>query len=492
MYKTSFKQKITLIIFGLFLCVILLEVGLRLGGFILLSLQELRNRASLMQRGEYRIMCLGESTTFLGGKYSYPRQLEDILNQKNMGIKFSVISESVCDTNTSNILAQLEGNLNKYKPDIVVTMMGINDDTRLGINDYNEIVSCEDVLNPQPIIFLRNLRIYKLAKSIWLHFLTKIQEATPYKPESKKLNIAMKDCSPKQEGPISEEKLLKKAIELTAVDRSTYIDSGWYYERHGHIDQAEEMFKKAAELNPGDYDTHVELASFYERESMWPQAEKVLKKVVEIGPQKADSYSFLGMHYLTQNKYHESEEMLTKTIELNPLANIHYINLGWCYERQGKYLKAEEAFRKAAELNSKDDLSFAGLAVLYEETGRNASAEEYFRKATTLRLKHCNPITRHNYQEVKRILDKRQIRLICVQYPMRDVELLTRMFEPGQRETTIFIDNAIIFRNALKKANFKEYFVDNFAGDFGHCTPKGNRLLAENIANTILREVFHK
>jgi lysophospholipase L1-like esterase len=29
-------------------------------------------------------------------------------------------------------------------------------------------------------------------------------------------------------------------------------------------------------------------------------------------------------------------------------------------------------------------------------------------------------------------------------------------------------------------------------GDFGHCTPKGNRLLAENIAQTILKEVFHK
>jgi hypothetical protein len=29
-----------------------------------------------------------------------------------------------------------------------------------------------------------------------------------------------------------------------------------------------------------------------------------------------------------------------------------------------------------------------------------------------------------------------------------------------------------------------------FAGDFGHCTDKGNRLLAENIATVILKEVF--
>jgi hypothetical protein len=31
-----------------------------------------------------------------------------------------------------------------------------------------------------------------------------------------------------------------------------------------------------------------------------------------------------------------------------------------------------------------------------------------------------------------------------------------------------------------------------FAGDFGHCTVKGNTLLAQNIADVILREVFNK
>jgi hypothetical protein len=31
-----------------------------------------------------------------------------------------------------------------------------------------------------------------------------------------------------------------------------------------------------------------------------------------------------------------------------------------------------------------------------------------------------------------------------------------------------------------------------FGGDFGHCTPKGNMLLAQNIADVILGEVFNK
>jgi len=33
---------------------------------------------------------------------------------------------------------------------------------------------------------------------------------------------------------------------------------------------------------------------------------------------------------------------------------------------------------------------------------------------------------------------------------------------------------------------------DMFGGDFGHCTQKGNKLLAGNIADVILKEVFGK
>ncbi len=83
MNKTSFRQKILLIIFGLCLCAVLLELGLRIGGFVILSLQEYRNRISLKQKGTYRILCLGESTT----ANEWPGPLEKILNQKDIGIK---------------------------------------------------------------------------------------------------------------------------------------------------------------------------------------------------------------------------------------------------------------------------------------------------------------------------------------------------------------------------------------------------------------------
>ena len=69
---------------------------MRLGGFVILSLQELKNRVSITQKGEYRILCLGESTT----QGQYPPFLEETLNRRNIGIKFSVIDKGVCGIET--------------------------------------------------------------------------------------------------------------------------------------------------------------------------------------------------------------------------------------------------------------------------------------------------------------------------------------------------------------------------------------------------------
>jgi len=71
---------------------------------------------------------------------------------------------------------------------------------------------------------------------------------------------------------------------------------------------------------------------------------------------------------------------------------------------------------------------------------------------------------------------------------MRSVEPLKEMFR--NREGIIFVDNERPFKERVAKEGYDEYFADMFGGDFGHCTEKGNRLLAGNIANTILKECF--
>src|SRR3989338_6589577 len=87
MTQTTRKQKIALVFLGVFLTLVVLELILRVGGAAFFYLQEKTNRPSF-QSSEYRIMCIGESTTALGQESSYPSQLDEILNARAPHMRF--------------------------------------------------------------------------------------------------------------------------------------------------------------------------------------------------------------------------------------------------------------------------------------------------------------------------------------------------------------------------------------------------------------------
>jgi tetratricopeptide (TPR) repeat protein len=419
--KLPFQQKLILIIFGLFLFFILLEAGLRLGGFIILSLQENRNRASLKQKGTYRIICLGESTT--AGQW--PPFLEEILNQRNIGIKFSVVDKGKVGTNTVVILSQIESYLGEYHPDMVVAMMGIN--------DYGSDVPYERSALSKT---MRSIRTYKLARLLWLHMVTKAKEIGLYKlhrdrrpvqePYAYLLNIRKKEATARQEDNIKNKDVLKKALELNPLNDEAYIEFSNLCRDKKQLQQAEDAYKKALGLKPRNDEAYVELGETYRDQGQLQQAEDAYKKALELNPGKVRSSELYG-----------------------------------------------------------------ALGTIYEEMGQFTLAEECYSNANQTRLSEYKPSTAYNYHKLKEILDKRKIKLVCVQYPMYNIEALKKIFQ-GDIDGILFVDNEKTFKEAVREGSYKMYFRDIFGGDFGHCTYKGNRLLAENIANVILKEVFHK
>jgi len=437
--KTSLYQKISLILFGLFLTVVILEIILRIGGLTILSLQEHKNLQSIKQKGSFRIMCLGESTT----QNQYPPYLEEILNKRDIGIKFSVIDKGIGGTNTLAILLHLEANLDKYQPDIVVTMMGIND---CGSHMPYEATSSSKI-----ILIFRSLKSYKLIRLLWLHIVTRLKEKGFYVQDINKQKNSPKETykEPLQE-PVPE-----KTLDSNPKNDSEYVKLGGLYKRQGKRTEAEQSFKKAIELNSNnDY-----------------------------------AYTELGKLYKDQRKLTKAEQSLKKAIELNPNNDCAYKELGLTYRCQEKLTKAEQSLKKAIELNPDNDKLYRNLVTIYYEIGNNELSDVYAKKADSIRDKYCNFMTMNNYRKLKQIIDKRNVKLICVQYSVRNIESLKRLFGEGV-DGMIFVDNERIFKDAVRNECYKEYFRDMFGGDFGHCTEKGNRLLAENIANTILKECF--
>ena len=85
-------------------------------------------------------------------------------------------------------------------------------------------------------------------------------------------------------------------------------------------------------------------------------------------------------------------------------------------------------------------------------------------------LERINKAARANFNRLRNIAVDNAIVLVSVQYPMRKLDSLKNTFsEPGR---IIFVDNEAVFREALKKGRYEDYFIDRFAGDFGHCTAR--------------------
>ena len=441
-----------------------------------------------MQRGEYRILCLGESTT----QGQYPPFLEKALNQRNIGIKFSVIDKGLNGTNTWVIVSRLESYLDTYHPDMVITMMGIN--------DAGPHMPYEPVSDSKAINFLKSFRIYKLTRLLWLHIVSRLGERKSYKlsnyttllkPSLRKSEL-QQVVAEKNNVLLSEESTkLKKAIELNPRGEGAYVGLGWLYKIQGKLSEAEESFKKAIELNPRGEGAYFELGWLYREQGKRSESEESFKKAIEINSKGEWAYIGLGRLYHEQGKLSEAEELFKKAIELNPRGEVAYFELGWLYHEQGKLSEAEELFKKAIELNPGSDRLYGALEVLYTEKGNMELARKYGKEARDLGLSYYVPNTTSDYHKLKTVLDKRGITYVCVQYPIRNLEPLKKIFQ-GNDKGIIFVDNERIFRDAVAKDSHQNYFRDMFGGEFGHCTEKGNRLLAENIANVILKEVFGK
>jgi len=219
------------------------------------------------------------------------------------------------------------------------------------------------------------------------------------------------------------------------------------------------------------------------------EAQQAFDKALTLTMSDRTIYAIWGWTAYTIQGFAEGERILKKGLKAQPENSEIYYVLGRLYHATGKYAQAVQMYRKAVWLDPKNEIAYGGLRAVYIEMKDFQGAQDALAHANSVRLQFFNPIVRDNYLELKNILDKRKIKLVCVQYPMRNVEALKSLFtgKPG----VVFVDNENIFFEAVRKTGCKDYFTDMFAGDFGHCTRKGYRLLAGNIADTILPEMFH-
>ena len=121
-------KQILLLFIGILIALFCLEILLQTSSFVLKyankisNYQKITSKIKTKKADSIRIICIGESTTFA----QYPKQLVYFLD-KNINKQFIVIDCGVPGTNINNIAERIDEQLKYYKPDIVISMMGIND-----------------------------------------------------------------------------------------------------------------------------------------------------------------------------------------------------------------------------------------------------------------------------------------------------------------------------------------------------------------------------
>ncbi|RKX96113.1 MAG: hypothetical protein DRP84_02150, partial [Spirochaetes bacterium] len=380
MKETTFKQKVGLIVFGLCVFFVLIEIVLRLGGFIATVVQEHKNKAALSKKSDYCILCLGESTT--AGEW--PPHLEGILNSFNIGKTFTVIDKGRNGTNTAFVLAHLKEYLDKYNPDMVITMIGIND----GI----DTVKYADHILAKSILFFQDFRVYKLIKLLYTHVTYKIaQLGTAYASTDDNVEdfIAKDDTSSRILNEDVEEfynvKPRRVKEEVTKKPKvKPYSKLGHDYMQEGEYQKAEMMYKKAIPINFEDLYPYFDLGRLYIIQGKYDQAEEILKAAIEADPNQGEGYIRLGECYKAQEKYEEACAMLEKGIQLGSDDTGNYMDLAVCNRKRGKVEEAIDILVKLKEMNVHEERVYLKLGWSYIEQQRYEEAEKIFEEAAVL------------------------------------------------------------------------------------------------------------
>lgn len=475
-------SRLALLAGGVLAALTALELGMRAAGYAMRLAQEHRNRQALGRKHELRILCLGESTTAGSGEHGrYPEMLEEILNRQNLGVRFAVVNRGRIGATTNEIVAELESDLDEVEPDVVVAMMGINDGGKT--HAYGSIIA------PGSGRWYGSFRVYKLYRLVRFALERKLDPVADTDPLVVPLGQSHSRSRAENQEPSEQYAFPPVAGEIEARLREALR----LIEEEEH-DNAEEILDELLRQDPGLPQAYVELARLYRRTDRDEEAHRLLLRGVEatspcVGLQHAlaESYRQRGDLAAAIRAYRFIIDSLLDPSQVWD-QTYYRVALAEVYDAHGQIDLAE---RTLAEIVDKvdpwNDIPYRHLIEHYERHGKHELAAERRKAQLRLRHEHVNPTTRRNLHLLRDAVRARGIPLVAVQYPGRRIETLERMFDHDP--SLIYVDNGF-FREIEEENGYDALYVDRFAGDFGHLSRSGNRLLAASIARAIVERLF--
>lgn len=495
--------RIAAILIGITATFLVIEAVLQTASRVARSVE--RNRGRVPTEGELRIACIGESTTF----GLWPGQLEEILNERSTERVIRVINRGAVGIRTDGVARQIEGWLDEDRPHLVITMLGINDEgnvlvyprdrSRGWLTEHSKTVGFltllwrsafsiggsvtgdgevpsgdghldEEIRSELDRLEARRpaaMRQFRYSEMIEIHReLLAVDPGTPFYHLAFLKGLVVHHDLPEQ---------LEEFFGEELSDKPTGIDD-------------EERFR-LIELwaeGTGDRFAALRLATSVARWAPDPDLEQLLLETATRDPELAGLAWLRLADFASRKQQREparryllrADDALPDDYQWSLLLG----HLGFLYEA---YDFAVASFERASMLRpnlpTSHELVLLGrLANACEQSGDTVRAADYRRQRDELEQGRFREFTRFYYQRIIDSVRARQIPVIAMQYPLLSVESLCKLLD--YRDDVTYLENRANFEAALREANYRELFDDNFAGSFGHLSPRGNRLVADNVA----------
>ena len=386
----------------------------------------------------------------------YPPFLREVLTERFPSVNIRVIDEGRATTDTGYIAARIDKWIDRYAPEVILVMGGVND----GL----ESLPYADIRRPGG----GDIRVLRLLRLL----IYNIREFFRTNRSAEAAGISGTVYSEDDLEFIEEELKRARIIE--------YSD--------GNPDRANEIMRALAEDFPRSYRVFLEIALVNSGFDL-PLSIKSAEKAISLAPDIPEPYLARLGFYLDRIERTRKEKGAAPAEEIRKEAaaflndNLEVIRksgeAGMLLIEFGEYSLAEKIIRDHLSRKPGDESLLRQMHTLLLQQGRTGEAALY-----SIQDYPVKPLTARNFKKIAEISLSAGVTPAFLSYPNRVIGPLKKIFDEFEgQEDILFISNFYNFREALEKGGeFNDLFIDAFGGDFGHCTPEGNRMIAENIA----------
>ena len=254
-----------------------------------------------------------------------------------------------------------------------------------------------------------------------------------------------------------------------------------------------EILIDIVDKNPQDEDAIKSLIYTYRMDLNYPQTEKYSNIFFEHHKTDNSILFMLTDCYIKQEKFEDAYKLILATIQSNELSDKQKNKYLSDLVESFIYYSTLEQTKKYYEFLTSNKIETSVLDHLYNYLKANNINVKYYTYKNKYKYFARQPdlnteeIKKYYQYIAKQIIDNNTI-YICMGYPTIPIEQFKNFFEGTDLINKIyFVSNEKNFKEALNKYSYYQIFRDNFAGTFGHCTNYGNELIAKNLAETIIK-----